>query len=45
MSNTLQSVAHIHGRDDQIEQVLPDLVAQGWEIESRANTVCCLTIL
>jgi len=44
MSITLQSVAYIHGPDDQIEQVLPDLVAQGWEIESRITDACYLTM-
>ena len=44
MSITLQSVAYIHGPDNQIEQVLPELVEQGWEIESRADDFCCLTI-
>jgi len=44
MSFSLSSVAYIHGPDDQIEQVLPDLVEQGWEIESRADDVCCLTM-
>jgi hypothetical protein len=44
MSITLQSVAYIHGPDDQIEQVLPELVEAGWEIESRVDDFCCLTM-
>jgi len=44
MSFSLSSVAYLHGHDDQIEQVLPDLVAGGWEIKSRTTDVCYLTM-
>jgi len=44
MSFNLSSVTYIHGPDDQIERVLPELVEAGWEIESRADDVCCLTM-
>ena len=44
MSITLRSVAYLHGPDDQIEEVLPELVEQGWEIESRTSDACCLTM-
>ena len=44
MSFSLSSVAYLHGHDDQIEQVLPELVEAGWEIESKVDDFCCLTM-